>query len=327
MKKSKLFIMIGSSVIALIILGVGVLLFLGIRDFTEKEKRLQKVRKELNSFYQRKPFPSQENVQKEHANITVMQEWFDTLMAELQQGQIEPQERTPATFMSLLGQRKSILLQRGQRVFRDNFSFGFDRYYQEGAALPAPSDVPRLTQQLVIIQHLAMILIEEQIPEVMGIWRDEFESAGLAQSEGDGAFGGRGGARAVRRATVPTAGSTAVPLIKPYPAAGLLQDDALFATLRFAVRFRGKEAQMLQVVNRLAQHEMFARIVSLTVTKDSAEVRRVDSDSPAVQAARGESALGRDHFPSVAQRMVSGPEMETPMQVTLLFDVYRFRRD
>ena len=165
-------------------------------------------------------------------------------------------------------------------------------------SLPSPDHVPRLMEQLIIVQNLWQVLCQEGISAVSRIQRDEFE----------GGLVGRAGAALAAR-------------IKD---AGLIGEDELFARFHFVFEFSAREQALISVLNRLASHKLFIVVTNMDIIKSGPDIREpapVVADEEAPQPAEG----GEVAAPPVLQRTVCGRTVEEPMRVTLEIDVYRFR--
>jgi len=234
-QKKHILVIAAVVVVALLLLVAAFLLVRGIMQFNDSEARLNEAKSRLKGLYDEKPFPSQQNVAKVRANVNLLNEWYQKLTASLRKGQIEPVQKSPSTFMSLLQSKKPELIQQANvsgKVVADNFGFGFERYYTS-SALPDPNDVPRLTQQLMIMEKLCGVLFSEKIESLVAVVREEFEEGGGAY-----ASAGRPGVQSVAR-TARTAGSrTAGPGAVVTPrlvnkSAGLMEENDLYAKFHF----------------------------------------------------------------------------------------------
>jgi hypothetical protein len=363
--KAKLLLM-AIVVVLLVVIGLsGFLLFKGIRQFASAEVKLKRSVSMLRNYYVRNPFPSTANVDKEVENVRVVEEWYGKLLGALKGGEIAPQQKTPSTFMTLLSNTKNALVAQARpnqpsgTALPKDFAFGFDRYMAIGS-LPAPADVPRLTQQLMITEQICRILFEERARGLLAIRRDEFEDVAAPPQEGAAPS-----ARPLTRLPVtPEAAGEGVGQPKPdeVKQAGILKEGALYARMHFSVSFKATEKELLGILNRLSRHDMFAVVSSLRMDKAENDVAAVksapagpaaDVESPratspsaektsararrspgrAAAAPAPEVASGSEPAPAEEkakatgtrlERLVCGPAMEKPMTVKMELDVYRF---
>jgi len=357
MKLDKKNILISLAVLIVVVLLVvaAFLLVRGIMQFNDSEAKLVVAKQRLQELYDKKPFSSQPNVNKEKENVAILNEWFLKLTAVLRKGQIEPVQKSPSTFMSLLqGMKPELIRQANEfsKVVSDDFGFGFERYLDTSSALPEPNDVPRLTQQLTIIEKLCGVLFSEKIEQLSVLQREVFETgpdAGAASPGGSYVAKAKAG--------------VAPKLVNK--GAGLLGEEDLYAKLHFIVEFKAMESVVLNIMNKLANHEMFIVVSSVDIKKegsglDEIRSRITASVAPATSQLRvaAPSSLSNnadpfDEKPVVADnaksvspapgeqstkpvaaekrdreaRIVCGPELEKAMNIKIELDVYRFREE
>jgi hypothetical protein len=309
------------SVLVLVLAISSFLLARGIGQFSKEEKKLDRSVNTLRDYYGRNPFPSSDNVTREEANGTALLDWMANISSALREGQVEPIQKTPAQFRRLFIQERDELVRvasQNKILLPEGFAFGFERYSSDGT-LPAPSDVPRLAQQLVIADQLCRVIFESGATELSALRREEFESAGVKAGAGV-----KHGGRPVRRTrsrqttTVSTSGARSW---KVTPDAGVLNRKDLHARLRFGVSFEAREEAVIKIMNALAAHEMFTVVSFLNIKKLGDDVT-----PPAKLVGKADDVLagGAAEHPPRAERLMSGPMLETPMQVTMEVDVYRF---
>ncbi|MGQ9662733.1 MAG: hypothetical protein ACUVWX_10435, partial [Kiritimatiellia bacterium] len=173
-------IIVGSiaGLIAAVAIGSALLLFFRIRQFSTAGAAMNRSLRVLADYYARDPFPSDENVKREKTNVEQLNGWLNELLAALRKGQIEPQGLTPEGFRTLFDKKRNDLRKEAAEAriglpAGETFAFGFDRYF--GGEMPAPANVPRLAQQLLIIEQLCHILFEARIQDLTAIVREEFE--------------------------------------------------------------------------------------------------------------------------------------------------------
>lgn len=300
-KPSMLFV-VGVVVALLLIAGSALLLVSSKRSVHRLEQDLAMRRQELSSAYQRDPFPAAENVQRENDNAASLNTWYAKLVGQAGKEQLDLEERSPSAFLSQLGTTQRELLATANdlsRVPRD-FAFGFERYFGEGSKLPSPEHVPRLTQQLVIIDSLSRLMFGQNVAKIRSIQREVFEG-GVSDAARRGAKG-----------------------LLENPQAGLLAADALFSKFHFILEMEARESTVLGILNELAKRDLFIVVTRVDFKKQTADVKPVEpraarepqSDQPAIVA----KPLER------AERLVCGLALETPMIVTMEVDVYRFRK-
>lgn len=344
MTLKKILISVGVVVILVLVGFAGFLLYRGYREFSMASVKLGQFTSQRRSYYDKEPFPSAENLQREKENVDVLNGWVDRLLESLRRGQVEPQRVTPSGFRKVFNDTQQALLARARSngiEVGEGFAFGFDHYAT--GELPVPTDVPRLTQQLAIIEEICKIFFEEGVGEIVFIERDEFEGGPTdVGAPGSPSSSSRRTRPGVRRPSRP-GGS---PSQTARSDAGILKEGALFSQLHFQFGLESKEAPLLAALNRLAAHDMFVVIGSVSFEKTADDVRAAVTEKAEPKVGRpvaraglldvlngvesGEGAASAQPeavprpFVSRHERVVSGPELEQPMRVNLELDVYRF---
>lgn len=307
--KPSIFFMVGALVAVLLIVGSVLLLVTSVRQTAKTQRQLNSKRSELDRIYKREPFPSKENVQRELANTTVLREWYGKLVNEAGKGQLEPEERSPSTFMSLLGQTQRTLIaeSKGGGRLPEDFAFGFDTYFGASSRLPDPKHVPRLTQQLKIVEGLCRMLFAENVTSIKAIRRDQFEAPTDGAAPEPAPKGKKDAAPAVDVNGIP--------------------EGALYGKLHFSIDFEVRESSLLAILNQLARHDLFMVVTRVEVTKQMDDVPKAVRPEPAAVAApavAGAPALAPEPLRR-QERLICGVAVESPMLVTLDLDVFQFK--
>jgi len=314
MKFHKKVLVIPLGIAALAVLAVAVLLLAtGISRFSDTKGSLDKSKRELTRYYDEDPFPSEDNVLKEQDNVEVQDEWFKSLVNRLRQGQVESDDKSPSLFMGLLGRKRTELMKLGEAsgtALDPRFTFGFGRYFAERGELPAPDDVPRLTEQLLVVERLCALLFDEKVTRLEKIAREEFEGAPVASRLAPGTTAGT-------RPRPRRPGRTRDALRNPD--AGLIPKDELCGKYHFMLEFEAREESVWRVLNRLAKHEIFIAVTGVWFTKQGDDIVLSGQERKGGQA-------NPEPFGSYRrERLVCGPQMEKPMVVRVDLDVYKFR--
>lgn len=314
-----------------ILLGVGLLLFVvvigvpaflmfkGISQFGAAKDELALTVSSLRSYYKKNPFPTRDNIEKERENLKQMRRWFGELLNVVTAGQIEKRDATPSSFMTQYNQTRNKIItvanKSSELVSTDN-AFGFDRYYKEGV-LPVAIDVPRLMQQMMITERLAVIMVEANVKKINVIGREEFDSissnGGTVRSRPSSSRRGRRGASPVvqQKSTVQRE----------------IRKTDVYEVQSFSVEFVAKEAVILDVLNRFACDDMFIVVTGVEFIKQKEDLRIPDlltkvaaggETGDNVKAAVTSGDLRRE------QRLVSGVNVDMPMTVHVNLDVYTF---
>jgi len=338
MKTAKIIVSVACAIGAVMFLAAGIVLYRGICRFNTAREDLEKVKRNLASYYEAPIFPSRENVVRELANAKQADAWFDELMATLRRGNVESDERSPSKFINVSETVRRRLTDEAKTAGTDlpsaaqAFAFGFDRYSGTGT-LPKPQDVPRLTEQLVIVNRICLVMFKNRVKAVTKIERDEFEDASEA-----GQVTGGPEAAPRRRSSRRSAGRSgaAGPDADMTPKssrqqAGTIGENDLFARFHFALEFRAKASALVDLLNELSAHSMFVVVTSLSLSKPSPELVPEVVDPQA--GSPGGAGFGATRTAAVAAATpqlgpnypVCGIEMEIPMDIRLELDVYKFR--
>jgi len=248
-KKHPVFVLcLGVTVLLLIATGVG--LFLSERLYARQALALNAVTTRLQQLYQRDPFPAAANVRKEAENLKDVIDQYNELNEFLRAGQVNLRPMEAADFMQFLEKSLRKLrdrLQNARIKFPEKYAFGFDKYAV--GQLPASGDIPRLVQQLKIIEALCAILQDAAITELVAIERENFEQA----SRGAEAAGGRRGAP------------------PPEAAGNALEGDKLVYSQHFKITFKARENAVITMLNLLASRPMFMVVTRVEMTNPRQE--------------------------------------------------------
>lgn len=279
----------GVALLLLIIVSLGLISAWG--HYRQEKEALQSVLGRLDELaVQRDPYPSAENIRREADNANDLLDQYNELNTLMRAGQVEPQAMEAADFMTLLENTLRRLRERLDEArvkYPDKFGFGFDRYAV--GLQPAPNTIPRLVQQLRIMDRLFQALAQAPILELVSINREEFEIAAAEP--------------AARR---PRGGGETPPVLGSEP---------LFTSQRFKLVLRAQDAAVFDLLNRLARMPMFVTVASLEMsnTKQSAKETEGGGKETAVREGPGAAPAER--------RVVLGKE---PVDVKLDVDVYQF---
>lgn len=314
-----LFLLIGGIIFLILIAASGYLLFCGFSELAGTEARLADRRAVLSQYFQKNPFPSPENVARERDNSQKLSDLYNILLADLSKEQIRPAGFSPSTFMSILGEKRNKMHAKAKASgteLSSDLGFGFEKYLA-GSSLPAPEHVPRLTQQLMIIEQLCDTLFAEHIQELSLVKREVFESVAPSATIAPG-----GRAR-------PAASTLSVASAARLAKAGVLGTNDLFTAFEFSLDFSAKEKSLVSIMDRLASSGLFIVVRNIQMSKGAPDVAEQASvpagaaegdEKPAVEA----KAVAARDLPR-QQRMVSGPAREVPVKIEMDLEVYRFR--
>lgn len=301
-------------VTVLLLLGAGAGLFLSAGLYSRQALALDAVTARLQQLYRRDPFPAKANVRTEDENLKDVVDRYNELNELLRAGQVNLQPMEAADFMQFLEKSLRKLrdrLQTARIKFPEKYAFGFDKY--AGGQLPSSGDIPRLVQQLKIIEALCDILRESAIVELVAIERENFEQAGRG---GTDASGGRRGTPA------------------PEAAVAASDEGKLVASQHFKISVKAKENAAIEMLNLLASRPMFMVVTRVEVANPRQEysaggpastpaVAASTSGKPVVSGASNTSGVSGAESESVARerQIVLGRE---ELDVKLDVDVYQF---
>lgn len=315
--RRKMIVIALAVLLGLLFVGSVALVVFKFMHFSEAESALTADKSRLEFLYSRNPFPSAANLKLEQENIqTIAQEVLD-LQAAMGAGQVEPVVQNPARFITQFFDTQRSLLTRaaasGINVPK-GFDFGFGRHMK--GDLPAPQDVPRLTQQLKIVEALCLILYSGNISSLEAVARQEFEvdavsGAGVTAT-------GRPGARPV------APGSAEIEIKNTVePEAGLVPKGQLYGRWHFAIQFKGRETALMSILNGLACSSIFAVVTRLEVKGDEKLFERKEGTGAAVKGA-GEAEAEKEPPKTRDYRVVCG--RENLLTVKMDLDVYQFSK-
>jgi hypothetical protein len=308
-------------IIGLMFIAAGALVYRGFVDFYRVESEEQAKQAELERLYERNPFPSEANLSVERKNLDTLAEELANLLTVMGQGQIESVNQSPPKFMAQFWDARRELKAKAKDMGvtfagGDDFDFGFGRHL--AGNLPAPQDVPRLTQQLKITQALCEVLYGARISELRGIGREEFEVEAVSGA----------GAKPVATGSRGRAVAAAVSLNTVSATAGLIPDGKLYGNWHFVLVFTAKESALIGVLNGLARSPVFSVVTRLDIDSNDTLFDRSGEGSRAARRAGAETAAAKpvEVVKEVSvprdQRVVCG--RESPLTVRLELDVFQF---
>jgi len=242
-----------------------------------------------------------------------MKLWFDDLTSALRKGNVTSDERSPSRFVGILERTRERQVRDAQAAGTEippAFAFGFDRYTGTGA-LPRPDDVPRLTEQLILINRICKILFDHRVKELRLVERDVFEEDAVPSSPPPS------GRLAAGLSVMADSRSTTAATSQP----GIVPEGGLFGKYRFTIEFNAKEAALINILNALASSQAFTVVNEVRVSKDIPVLIPTAADPSAGEKAEDAAALLGPNYP------VSGLEMEIPMRVRIELDVFKFKGD
>ena len=311
--RRKMIIIAASVFIGLLFVGAVALLVQGFIKYSAVQSELTGSHERLQSLYERNPFPSQQNYKLEKENLATISQSLGDLLSEMASGQVEPLGQSPAVFINQFFETQKQLLADARAAgvsVPKGFDFGFGRHMPGN--LPAPQDVPRLTQQLHIVEGLCKILYLSRVSAIEGIARQEFEvdvpGTATAKVSQPVAPGRRGQEIEIKNVADATA--------------GIIPVGQQYGRWHFILQFSGHEAAIMNVLNGLAKSPVFTVVTRLDLDGDEKLFERREV---AVAAKGGDDALAVKEPPKAKDyRVVCGREGVLNMKLEL--DVYQFAK-
>ena len=344
MKKSGIAAIVGASLLVVIILAAGALLFVSLRKMRSARTQRDAAVSTLDRLHQSNPFPSGENVATNKTNLEQSREWVAQLTELLHEGAVgyDEQFKSPPQFMEKLQLAQKSMIDRDPTytpskpdaepspILPANFMFGFDRYLQTGAQMPLPDDVPRLVQQLGMVERLTEVLYGAGIVSLKELKRETFEKAVVAGTGTPGAPGvaaaGPGGAaaRPTRRSSRTSRKRTKPPRERKNEKKSGGPEPEMYSSQRFEIRFSAFENAIVDVMNTLGTNELFSVIQEASfLRQDDGVFMPTQADQEPKVLPQG-VVLGPKDW-GVSERMVSGATLGEPVDVKLVVDVYTFK--
>lgn len=346
MKKKQIITISSCAVGGILFLGAGFMLYRSLVRYQEQDEKLTQLQRQLDQIYAADVFPSDENIEQIRQNTEQVDRWFNLLAETMAEGNINHDERSPSRFVGLLDRVRGRLSEQATEknielalTETGAFAFGFERYTNTGR-LPTPDDVPRLVDQLMIVNRLGRIVFGSNIDRLLLIEREVFEDAAQQVAPVQPEPTRRGNRRR------PSNREKA----RPEPAQrvpGVMSEGDWYATYRFSLEFEARESSLKAILNQFAVSKMYIVINSMELEKDIPDLLpapRQAEQAPAAAApvandfaslfGGGDAApnpldspatVTTNVEPSGPSAPVSGEDMELPMQVKMTLTVYKFR--
>jgi len=270
----------------------------------------------LSRIYKAKVFPDVQNIERTKANQVELQGWLLSVSNLLHKGDLPVEELTPAAFkQSLQASVRNLSKEPGTKsgkVVLPSFHFGFDQYLGESDSLPQPAHVARLTAQLRIIEKICSALYDAKIQSIETIRRENFESAAVQEQEQPQSSGGR------RKRSAAGGGSESESAAVEEPASGYFEKQ------QFTFEFVATPASFVEALNGLASTELFIVVAETSFVKTGDQLQGLimgAGKKPADEGAVPKDPATMTHV----ERMITNPDIDPPVKVTLVIDVYSFK--
>ena len=282
----------------------------------------------LVAIFQANPFPEAANADRMNSQVQRLGQMRAAMTNTLAQRDVPLPELSPSRFIQDLQTALRDRLQarapivEGSRVIPEGFAFGFDRYLGANAPMPAEADVPRLAQQLVMVENLVNEVYASQVSALRGIEREVFEAAAATAPEPEAA-------RPRNRAR---AGAS-----------------AFYRSQRFRMVVEGRQSTIGDLLNRFAAMPMFVVVQDVEMRKQGEDLRPPQAAAPGApvpgapgasvfgspEAARSTDSAGEAAAPAEApvsdlppsRRLVSGREIDPLIEARIELDVFNFKKE
>lgn len=354
MNRSKIIL---AAVLVVLVAAVGVIGY-NVYGKSLKAKKVRKARDnakvELEKVFKDDIFPSAENVEALRGNVEKLAAARDEIAARMAECNFNaPTNVSPSAFVDAL--RNVVLKKRdaapvieGKKSVGADFTFGFERYLGTSAAMPRDTDVPRLLEQLMITSSLVDEIYASGITTVKAIRRELFDGAGEAVVEDEESSGGRRGRRRGNRGGDEEEAAATQQVAGP----GYSIDTDLYRAQHFTLQLVARQNAVVDLLNRIAKlhmgkQEFFAIVTDIKLQKSGSDLRlpgggAVGAEKEGRGGRRGSRSAGAEEesetpaaevaAPTISdlppgQRMMSGPELDSPLDVTIELDVYSFNKE
>jgi len=282
----------------------------------------------LSALFQSNPFPDSANAERMNNQVQRLVQMRAAMTNALARRDVPLPELSPSRFIQELQTALRDRLQarapivEGSRVIPEGFTFGFDRYLAANAPMPAEADVPRLAQQLVMVENLVNEVYASQVSALRGIEREVFEAAAATAPEPEAA-------RPRNRAR---AGAS-----------------AFYRSQRFRMVVEGRQSTIGDLLNRFAAMPMFVVVQDVEMRKQGEDLRPPQAAAPGApvpgapgasvfgspEAARSTDSAGEAAAPAEApvsdlppsRRLVSGREIDPLIEARIELDVFNFKKE
>ena len=327
MKRHQVILIVCGSLVAVVCLGVGWLLFSALSAKNEAADARNQAYSELRQIYGAKVFPSEANIVRVREDEKALNAWLASASNVVHKGDLTIGHESPTGFKKLLLDTvRALGNQPGAvngKIVASGFNFGFDRYLGDSVILPAADQVDRLTRQLAIVETICKELYAAKIVALDEVARETFEEkdgSEKTQSEQPVAKPKK------RRAREENSGRSARAAAVTHSEG---RSSELFTKQRFTFQFKARPDALVEVLNRLAAMELFVVVAETEIRKtDDMLTKPAGSGSKESSNKKGGglsgiAAVDPASIPH-AQRIVTDPELDSPVSVKLDIDVYSF---
>lgn len=321
-------ILLGASVAFLALLAFGVIrLSRSYAAATEAREARDTAFANLQNLYTANPFPSVENAERMRRDVAALERMRAALTNAVSALDVARPDLSPSRFMQELQTAVRDRLQarapivEGTRAVAPGFAFGFERYLAAGAPIPRQEHVPRLAQQLAIVEKLVDEVYAAQIGTLRALTRDTFDAASADDAgEADDARGSRRRSRRDGADEGSAAGG-----------AGLIRTP-YYSAQRFTLEVTGRQHAICDLLNRLAAMKLFVIVTDIDLRKRGDDLRApAAATTPAAAAPATAPGVTQAEQAPVSslppnQRLVAGVEIDPPIDARIELEVCDFAK-
>ena len=318
MKRHQIILIVCGVLLAAVCVVAGWFLVSALADKSAAAEERNQAYDELQKIYRAKVFPNAENIDRLAKDQEALETWLATASNLVHKGDLQIEKKTPPSFkQTLTATVRKLSAHPGAvqgKIVAANFNFGFDQYLGTSDSLPDPANVDRLAAQLVIIEKICEELYASNILELKSVSREVFDSASADSSEQrSDSSGGRRRNRDRDRADDAQQAKT------------VAAQSENIAKQRFSFEFQARPAAFIEVLNRLAKTDLFVVVAEVSVSKTADSLAAYNAKKSGSSSKESAKAAEVDLTKAPhAERIVTDPGREPPVNVKLDIDVYSF---
>lgn len=315
MKRHQITLIVCGALLAAVCVVAGWFLFTALSAKNVAAEERNQAYDELQKIYRAKVFPNAENIDRIAKDQEQLEAWLTTASNLVHRGDLQIEQKTPTGFkQTLTATVRKLSAYPGSvqgKMVAPGFNFGFDQYLGASDSLPDSAHVDRLTAQLEIIETICAELYESNILELKSVSREVFDSA---NAEGERRPESSGGRRRNRSDDAQQANTSAAPVLPEN-----------ITKQRFSFEFQARPAAFVEVLNRMAKMELFVVVAEVAVNKsaDSLTAYNAKKTGSGTKEKAKAAEVNLADMPH-AERIVTDPGREPPVNVKLDIDVYLF---
>ena len=276
---------------------------------------------QLKSLYQSRVFPSDANIKRMKGDQVILETWATEASNMLTKASVKVDDLTPVRFKQELQKTvRELAVEKspaGKSFVTPDFKFGFDRYLGDSDSLPQTSDVGQLAQQLQLIRLVVKELYGANISKLTSVERTVFEADASEKKQGASSVQPRNKRKPGQTSTAGATTATSDTL-NPVLSSMLTRQKLTFG-------FQAKPVALTAALNRLAAMDAFVVVSGVEFTKSEDSILLAEQRKKAAAKAAEENKTAAAVPETARDRLVTDPEREPPMNVTLNVDVYLFK--